>query len=120
MAFNKVVNFAEAGNSGEAMADALGIEADQDLELTELVSVLFDRMYRIGAVRNLDGTRARRRRASSREADKRRREAARERRRARDRENAAAARRERRRQRAQERRRQRTTGGRRRQRASVR
>lgn len=104
MAFNKVVNFAEAGGSGVALADALGIEADQDLELTELMSVLFDRLYRVGAVRNLDGTRARRRRARSREADKRRRERSREARAERDRENAAAARRERRRERARQRR----------------
>ena len=113
MAFNKVVNFGEAGNAGERFADALGIEANQDVELTELMSVLFDKLYRIGAVRNLDGTRARRRRASSRAADKRRRTASRERARERASENAAAARRERRRQRAQERRRSRTTGRRR-------
>ena len=113
MAFNKVVNFSEGGNAGEALADALGIEAGQDLELTELMSVLFERMYRIGAVRNLDGTRARRRRRSSREADKRRRERNRETRRERDRENAAAARRERRRERARQRRTERTRGGRR-------
>ena len=64
MSFNRVVNFSEAGNSGVALADALGIEADQDLELTELMSVLFDRLYRLGAVRNMDGSRARRRRGS--------------------------------------------------------
>ena len=110
MSFNRVVNFSDAGNSGVALADALGIEADQDLELTELMSVLFDRLYRIGAVRNMDGTRARRRRASSRAADKRRREAARDRRAERARENAAAARRESRRERARQRR---TRGGRR-------
>ena len=104
MSFNRVVNFSDAGNSGVALADALGIEADQDLELTELMSVLFDRLYRIGAVRNMDGTRARRRRASSRAADKRRREASRERRAERARENAAAARRESRRERARQRR----------------
>jgi hypothetical protein len=108
MSFNRVVNFSDAGNSGVALADALGIEADQDLELTELMSVLFDRLYRIGAVRNMDGTRARRRRASSRAADKRRREASRERRAERARENAAAARRESRRERARQRRSQRT------------
>jgi hypothetical protein len=110
MSFNRVVNFSEAGNSGVALADALGIEADQDLELTELMSVLFDRLYRLGAVRNMDGTRARRRRASSRAADKRRREASRERARERQRENAAAARRERRRERARSSRRSSTRG----------
>ena len=118
MAFNRVVNFSQAGNAGVALADALGIEADQDVELTELMSVLFDRMYRIGAVRNLDGTRAHRRRRSSREAEKRRRERARERRRERARENAAAARRERRREQS---RRSRARGrGRRRARAGAR
>lgn len=120
MSFNRVVNFAEAGTSGEALADALGIEADQDLELTELMSVLFDRLYRIGAVRMMDGTRAHRRRASSRAADRRRRERARERRRERERENAAAARRERRRERARQRRERGARGGRRRQTARTR
>jgi len=105
MAFNKVVNFAQAGSSGEKFADALDLELDQDIELTELMSVLFSRLYVIGAVRNTDGTRAYRRRASSRAADKRRKERARETRRETERENAAAARRERRRQRSQERRR---------------
>ena len=98
MAFNRVVNFLAAGNPGVKLADALGVVADQDLELTELMSVLFDRLYRIGAVRNMDGSRAHRRRASSRSADKRRRERSREQRRERERENAAAARRDRARQ----------------------
>jgi len=104
MAFNKVVNFAEAGRGGELFADALDLELDQEIELTELMSVLFSRLYQIGAVRNEDGTRARRRRASSRAADKRRRERNRETRREKERENAAAARRERRRENARRRR----------------
>jgi len=73
MSFNKIVVPSEAGNPGLKFAEFLGVDADEALELTDMMSVLYDRLYRLGAMRNLDGTRAYRRRAREREAAKRRR-----------------------------------------------
>jgi len=84
MAFNRVVVPSAAGQAGKKFAEFLGIDEENELDLTEMQSILFDRLYRLGAVRHVDGSRAHRRRAREREADKRRRTKAREARRARN------------------------------------
>lgn len=73
MAFNKVVVTSAAGQAGRKFAEFLGVEEGDELDLTDMQAILYDRLYRLGAVRNLDGTRAHRRRARERQADKRRR-----------------------------------------------
>lgn len=83
MAFNRVVIPSAAGRAGQQLAGFLGVDEDSELELTEMQKILFDRLYRLGAMRNLDGSRANRRRAREREAEKRRKFRAKEARRAR-------------------------------------
>lgn len=77
MAFNRVVLPSAAGQAGRKFAEFLGIEEGDELDLTDMQAILYDRLYRLGAVRNLDGSRAHRRRARERQADKRRRAEAR-------------------------------------------
>lgn len=62
--FNRVVALPEAL--------ATFLKTDEKLTFTELQSLLYDRLYRSGAVRHLDGSRAHRRRARDRQASKRR------------------------------------------------
>lgn len=50
------------------LASFLRTEETEKLTFTELQSLLYDRLYRSGAVRNLDGSRAHRRRARDRQA----------------------------------------------------
>lgn len=49
------------------------LKTDEELTFTELQSLLYDRLYRSGSVRHLDGSRARRRRARDRQAAQNRR-----------------------------------------------
>lgn len=77
MAFNRVVLPSAAGQAGRKFAEFLGIEEGDELDLIDMQAILYDRLYRLGAVRNLDGSRAHRRRARERQADKRRRAEAR-------------------------------------------
>jgi len=49
------------------------LKTDEELTFTELQSLLYDRLYRSGAVRHLDGSRAHRKRARDRQAANRRR-----------------------------------------------
>jgi len=73
MAFNRILVPSAAGAPGRQFAEFLGIDEDEELELTEMQSKLFDRLYRTGAIRHLDGSRANRRRARERDSEKRRR-----------------------------------------------
>ena len=50
------------------LASFLRTEENEKLTFTELQSLLYDRLYRSGSVRHLDGSRARRRRARDRQA----------------------------------------------------
>jgi hypothetical protein len=93
MAFNRVVVPSAGGHLGQKLAEFLGVDAEDELDLTEMQSKLYERLYRSGAVRHLDGTRATRRRASSRAAEKRRKARAKELRRARAQTRRAATRR---------------------------
>lgn len=54
------------------LAAFLRTNENEELTFTELQSILYDRLYRSGAVRHLDGTRAHRRRARDRQARNRR------------------------------------------------
>jgi hypothetical protein len=72
-----------------SLATFLKTEEDQELTFTELQSLLYDRLYRSGAVRKLDGTRARRKRARDRQAAQNRRGGSRARSRSRSRVRAA-------------------------------
>lgn len=73
MAFNRVIVPSEGGESGKLLAEFLRVEADREITLTELQSYLYDRLYRLGMVRHLDGTRALRQRRRTRETTKQRR-----------------------------------------------
>lgn len=48
------------------LAEFLRVGDGESISLTQLQSKLYDRLYRLGAVRHLDGTRAHRRRARAR------------------------------------------------------
>jgi len=48
------------------LASFLRVEDRSELSFTQLQSILYDRLYRSGSVRHLDGSRARRRRARNR------------------------------------------------------
>lgn len=48
------------------LAAFLRVEDRSELSFTQLQSILYDRLYRSGSVRHLDGSRARRRRARNR------------------------------------------------------
>jgi len=48
------------------LAEFLRVGEGENISLTELQSKLYDQLYRRGAVRHLDGTRARRRRSRDR------------------------------------------------------
>ena len=71
--FNRVVIPSEGGNPGIKFAEFLNIDEDSEITLAEMQSYLYDRLFRLGMVRHVDGTRARRPRAREREAAKRRR-----------------------------------------------
>lgn len=58
MAFNRVIVPSEGGQSGKLFAEFLRVEEDAEITMTELQSYLYDRLYRLGMVRHLDGTRA--------------------------------------------------------------
>lgn len=73
MAFNRVVVPSEGGESGKLFAEFLRIDADTELSLTEMQSYLYDRLFRLGMVRHMDGTRALRQRRRNRETTKQRR-----------------------------------------------
>lgn len=60
VAFNRVVV------PPAQLAEFLRVGGGERISLTQLQSMLYDRLYRLGAVRHLDGTRARRRRARDR------------------------------------------------------
>lgn len=68
-AFNRIVVL--AGTTASKFAEFLGVKDTDELDLTEMQSILYDRLYRLGSVRHLDGSRANRRRASKRQAEKR-------------------------------------------------
>lgn len=72
MAFNRVVIPSAAGTFGRKFAEFLGVDENSELEMTEMQSILYNRLFRLGAVRHLDGTRANRKRARERESAKRR------------------------------------------------
>jgi len=78
MASNQEVVFNRVVVPPLALAEFLLIDEGDELTLTEMQSLLYDRLYRLGAVRNVDGTRAYRKRRRDREAAKRRRKRARE------------------------------------------
>lgn len=73
MNFNRTIVPSEGGTSGQLFAQFLRIDEDEELDLAEMQRILYDRLYRLGMVRHLDGSRARRKRAREREAAKRRR-----------------------------------------------
>lgn len=73
MSFNRTVVPSEGGNFGQLFAEFLRIDEDSELSLTEMQKLLYDRLYRLGMVRHLDGRRATRRRSRDRNASKRRR-----------------------------------------------
>lgn len=77
MASNQEVVFNRVVVPPPALAELLRVEEDEELTLTEMTSLLYDRLYRLGAIRNMDGTRAHRKRRRDREAAKRRRQRAR-------------------------------------------
>jgi hypothetical protein len=54
------------------LAEFLKVGDNEEMTLTQLQSRLYDRLYRTGAVRHLDGTRATRKRRRDRESAKRR------------------------------------------------
>jgi hypothetical protein len=54
------------------LAAFLKTEENEELTFTELQSLLYDRLYRSGSVRHLDGSRAHRKRARDRQAARRR------------------------------------------------
>mgnify|MGYP001614800364 CR=1 FL=1 len=58
MAFNRIIVPSDGGQSGKLLADFLRVEEDAQISMTELQSYLYDRLYRLGMVRHLDGTRA--------------------------------------------------------------
>jgi len=78
MASNQEVVFNRVVVPPPALAEFLLVDEEDELTLTEMQSLLYDRLYRLGAVRNIDGTRAYRKRRRDREAAKRRRKRARE------------------------------------------
>jgi hypothetical protein len=71
--FNRIVVPSEGGVSGKRFAEFLNIDPDSELSLSEMQSYLYDRLFRLGMIRHVDGDRAYRKRKSSREAAKRRR-----------------------------------------------
>lgn len=66
MAFNRVVVPSEGGVPGKRFAEFLNIDEDSELTLTEMTSRIYDRLYRLGMMRHVDGSRAHRRRARAR------------------------------------------------------
>lgn len=73
MKFNRAVIASEGGSSGKLLAKFLRIGENEEIDLAKMQEILYDRLYRLGIVRNLDGTRAKRKRKRDREAAKRRR-----------------------------------------------
>ena len=70
--FNRKVVPLEGGSSGRKFAEFLRL-GDEELTFTEMQSKIYDRLYRLGMVRNVDGSRATRKRKRARERAKARR-----------------------------------------------
>ena len=70
--FNRRVEPLKGGSSGRKFAEFLRLEGEA-LTFTEMQSRIYDRLYRLGMVRNVDGTRATRKRKRARERAKARR-----------------------------------------------
>ena len=70
--FNRKVEPLKGGSSGRKFAEFLRL-GDEALTFTEMQSKIYDRLYRLGMVRNADGTRATRKRKRARERAKARR-----------------------------------------------
>jgi len=69
--FNRIVVPSEGGASGVRFAEFLNIDPDSEITLAEMQSYLYDRLFRLGMVRHVDGDRAYRKRKSMRDAAKR-------------------------------------------------
>ena len=70
--FNRRVVPLEGGSSGRKFAEFLRL-GDEALTFTEMQSKIYDRLYRLGMVRNVDGSRATRKRKRDRDRGKARR-----------------------------------------------
>lgn len=64
--FNRVVVPSEGGTAGVKFAEFLNIDEDSEITLAEMQSYIYDRLFRLGMVRHVDGSRAHRRRARDR------------------------------------------------------
>ena len=70
--FNRRVVPLKGGSSGKKFAEFLRL-GDEELTFTEMQSKIYDRLYRLGMVRNVDGSRATRKRKRDRDRGKERR-----------------------------------------------
>ena len=66
MIFNRIVRVPKS------FAEFLNVEEDEEVSFAEMQSLLYDRLYRLGAIRQLNGDRATRKRVRGEAAARRR------------------------------------------------